>query len=106
MRLPNPPRGKVSWLGKRRSYDPMLSWWRRLIVSVMREQPIWRAVEAATGAEKKNQTWAPLPERDRSTAAGRPCARQVSAKTATSSVHDALSKSAARNQQVSSVRSG
>ena len=31
-----------------------------------------RAVAAATGAEKKNQTCAPLPERDRSTADGQP----------------------------------
>src|SRR5213592_940483 len=33
---PNPPRGRVSWFGKSRSYDSMLNWWRRVIVSVIR----------------------------------------------------------------------
>jgi len=60
----------------------------------------------ATGAEKKNQTWAPLPERDLSTAAGTQTRRHVSTKALTSSVHVLLSKSTARNQQVSSSSSG
>ena len=46
------------------------------------------------------------PERERSTAAGVPRARLVSAKAATSSFQELLSKSMARNQQVSSSRSG
>src|SRR5579864_4759856 len=61
---------------------------------------------AGTGAEKKNQTWAPLPERDLSTAAGRPTPRHVSTNALTSSVHVPASKSTARNQQVSSSRRG
>jgi hypothetical protein len=36
MRFPKPPRGMVSWFGKRRSYDDMLSSCRRLIVSVIK----------------------------------------------------------------------
>ncbi len=45
---------------------------RLAIVSVMRWQPILRAVAAATGVAKKNQTCAPLPERERSTASRQP----------------------------------
>jgi len=51
---------------------------------------------------KKNHAGAPLPERDRSTATGTSTERQVSTKARMSSVHDALSKSTARNQHVSS----
>jgi hypothetical protein len=61
-----------------------------------------RAAHAATGAEKKNQTCAPFPDRERSTTSGRSSRRQVAAKARTSSVHVALSKSTARNQQVPS----
>lgn len=42
----------------------MLSWWWRVIVSVINWQPSLRAVTAGTGALKKNQAWAPLPDRD------------------------------------------
>jgi hypothetical protein len=73
---------------------------------VRRWQPIARAALAATGAEKKNHTWAPLPDRERSMAAGRLIRRQVSAKAITSSVHVPLSKSTARSQHVWSARSG
>src|SRR2546427_332402 len=59
---------------------------------------------AGTGDEKKNQAWAPLPERDLSTAAGRPTRRQVSAKAFTSSVQELSSKSTARNQSLDRKR--
>src|SRR4051812_33927300 len=36
------------------------------IVSVTRWAPSLRASDASTGSEKKIQTWAPLPERERS----------------------------------------
>lgn len=64
------------------------------------------ATFAASGAVKKNQAWAPFPDRERSIAAGTPVDRQVSVNAATSSCHEHLSKSTARNQQVSSSRSG
>ena len=102
MRLPNPPRGMVSWLGKSRSYESMLSSWRADIVSVMRWHPILRAVAAGTGSEKKNHTCAPFPDRERSTSTGRSRRRAVSANARTSSFHEPLSKSTARNQHVSS----
>ncbi len=76
------------------------------MVSVIRKQPSLRAATAGTGEPKKNQACAPLPERDRSMATGKPCRRQVSAKAVTSSCQVFLSKSAARNQQVSTGRSG
>src|SRR2546427_8232418 len=56
-----------------------------------------RAVAAGTGAAKKNQTCAPFPDRERSTAAGNPTVREVSTNAATSSAQDSSSKSAARN---------
>ena len=65
-----------------------------------------RAMTAGTGELKKNQTWAPLPDRERSTAVGMSKPWQVSTKAATSSSQDSLSKSAARNQQVSSLSMG
>ena len=102
IRFPKPPRGMVSWLGNSRSYESMPSSCRLAIVSVMRWQPILRAVAAATGVAKKNQTCAPLPERERSTATGSPIRRLVCTNARTSSIHALLSKSTARNQQVSS----
>jgi hypothetical protein len=65
-----------------------------------------RATDAETGSAKKNQACAPFPDRDRSTAIGTPDERHVSANAATSSLHESPSKSAARNQHVSSSRSG
>ena len=56
----------------------MESWWRRVIVSVMRKHPSFRAATAGTGETKNNQACAPLPERDRSTATGTPRAAHVS----------------------------
>src|SRR5271167_4959679 len=50
--------------------------------------------------------WPPFPERERSKEAGTPIARQVSRYAPASSCHDCLSKSTARNQQVSSESSG
>ncbi|AMY71265.1 hypothetical protein AKL17_4043 [Frigidibacter mobilis] len=49
---------------------------------------------------------APLPDRDRSSAAGTPFVRHVASRALASSAQDALSKSAARNQQVSSRSKG
>jgi hypothetical protein len=57
-------------------------------------------------AAKKNQACAPFPERERSIATEIPTDRQVSAKAAASCFHEPVSKSTARNQQVSSSRSG
>ena len=71
----------------------MPSSWREAIVSVMRWQPIWRAVDARTGSETKNHTCAPFPDRDRSTRAGRASRRAVSANARTSSLQVLLSKS-------------
>ena len=68
--------------------------------------PRRRASEAETGSVKKSQAWAPLPERERSIATEIPNVRAVSQNAATSRIHDALSKSAARNQQVSSGSMG
>ena len=68
--------------------------------------PILRAMVADTGAVKKNHACAPLPERDRSTATGTPARLHVSANALTSLAHEHLSKSMARNQQVSFSRSG
>ncbi len=66
----------------------MPSWCRRTMASVTREQPIFRARAAGTGVAKKNHTWAPSPERDRSTATDRPASRQVATKAVTSSFHE------------------
>ncbi len=68
--------------------------------------PGLRAAAADIGDVKKNQTWAALPERDRSTAAGIPTRWQVSTNALTSTIHVLLSKSTARNQHVSSERRG
>ena len=48
------------------------------------------------------QTWPPLPDRDRSRHASMPLSRQVCRNAAASCRHSFSSKSAARNQQVSS----
>lgn len=45
-----------SWLGKKRSYEDMGNSCRLGMVSVMRKQPILRAVLAGTGDWKKTQT--------------------------------------------------
>ena len=76
------------------------------MVSVMMWQPILRAVAAATGVAKKNQTCAPLPERERSTATASPSRRHVCLNARTSSIHELLSKSTAKNQHVSSSNIG
>ena len=106
IRLPKPPTGIVSWLGNKRSYDAKPISGRCSIVSVRIAAPSCRAVRAGIGSEKKIQTWPPLPERDRSRAAGTPFAWHVSIIADASAAQLALSKSAARNQQVSSGSSG
>ena len=103
IKLPKPPRGMVSWLGNSRSYESMPSSGRSVMVSVSRWQAICRAIDAAIGAEKKNQTCAPLPDLERSTTAGRPYLRAVVVKARASSAQLPLSKSTATNQQVSST---
>ena len=50
----------------------VLSSWRRAIVSVVKKQPILRAIAAGVGMAKKNHACAPLPERDRSIAVSNP----------------------------------
>jgi len=72
----------------------------------MRKQPIRLATFADSGAVKKNQACAPFPDLDRSIATGVPADRQVSANAIRSSLHERLSKSTARNQQVSSTSRG
>lgn len=106
MRFPKPPLSIVSWLGKSRSYESILSSWRSAIVSVMRWQPIFRATAAPTGSEKKNHTCAPLPDRERSMSGVSANRRAVVTKALTSSRHVLLSKSAARSQHVSSGSMG
>ena len=84
----------------------MESSYRRDIVSVSKYDAILRAEVALTGAEKKDQACAPFPERDLSTATGKPRSVQVRAKAVTSARHCASSKSTATNQHVSSRSSG
>jgi hypothetical protein len=76
------------------------------MVSVSRKETMRRAWQAEIGSAKKNQAWAPLPERERSMATGNPTFLHVSENASTSSFHTASSKSAATNQQVSSGSSG
>jgi len=64
------------------------------------------AMFAETGAVKKHHACAPFPERERSIATGILKDWLVSANAVTSSFHEFLSKSTARNQQVSSSSSG
>ena len=100
MRLPNPPIGSVSWLGKSRSYDANPISGRRSIVSVRSSAPSCRASRAWTGSAKKIYTWPPLPDLDRSSAAGISLRRHVSTYASASAAHWSPSKSAARNQLV------
>jgi len=106
MRFPNPPRGSVSWFGKRRSYDFIPISQRRDIASVRRYDAICRAAAAGTRSAKKNHACAPFPDRDRSTATGNPAARDVSAKAETSHCQPAPSKSTATKWQRSPSTSG
>jgi hypothetical protein len=64
------------------------------MVSVSRKEAILRAWQAEIGSAKKNQAWAPLPERERSMATGNPTFLHVSEKASTSSLHAASWKSA------------
>jgi hypothetical protein len=75
---------------------------QRSIVSVKRAVPSRRACGAGIGSAKKIQTCPPLPDRERSRTAGIPLSRQVAMNARASRAHDDLSKSAARNQQLSS----
>src|SRR5205085_11417165 len=94
--------GIVAWLGKNRSYESKPISGQRSIVAVTRSVPRRLASAAGTGSAKKIQACAPLPERDRSMATGTPFVRVASRNAETSFIQDFLSKSAARNQQVSS----
>ncbi len=104
--IPRPPFGIVSWFGKNRSYESNPISCRRSIVLVSRAQASFRARVAGSGVSKKIQICPPRPDRERSRDAGMHHSRHVSRKAAQSSCQLALSKSAARNQQVSSRRSG
>jgi hypothetical protein len=106
IRFPNPPCGIVSWLGKRRSYESRPTSGRPSMVSVRTCDPSLRASAAGIASSKKNQAWAPRPERDRSTAAGRFRRRHAWRKAAASWRQSALSKSTARKKHVSSYSSG
>jgi len=77
MRLPNPPRGSVSWFGKKRSYDFIPISDRRDIASVSTYEASCRAALAGTTTAKKNHACAPFPDRDRSIATGNPTAQAV-----------------------------
>jgi len=76
------------------------------MASVRRRAPSRRASAPGTGSAKKIQTCPPLPERERSTAAGTCLDRQASRNVLTSCCHVSLSKSAARNQHVPSASIG
>ena len=65
-----------------------------------------RAKAAGIASLKKNHTWPPRPERDRSRATGSPIRRQVSMNARASSLQPCLSKSMARRKQVSSSSIG
>jgi hypothetical protein len=68
--------------------------------------PILRANDAGMGCSKKIQICAPFPERDLSKQAGMAQFVQTCKNAETSSVQVVLSKSMARNQQVSSLSRG
>ena len=66
MRLPNPPSGTLSWLGKKRSYESNVIRPLRFMASVRIVLPNFLTLQAGMGSLKKVHTWAPLPERERS----------------------------------------
>jgi len=66
--------------------------------------PNCRADFASIGSEKNIQAWAPFPDFDISMATSTPNRVAASLYARISSSHVVLSKSAARNMQVSSVR--
>src|ERR1017187_10987054 len=72
------------------------------MVRVSSTHPSLRAVIAGNARSKKIQMWPPFPERERSKAAGTFNSLQVSRNASESYSHVFLSKSAARNQHVSS----
>src|ERR1035441_769908 len=76
------------------------------MVRVRITHPNLRAVIAGSARSKKIQTWPPFPERERSKTAGAFNSWQVSRKARESYSQVFLSKSAARNQQVSSGKRG
>jgi hypothetical protein len=93
-------------ISQRRSYESRPISGRCSMVSVRRKEPIFRNSTAGSGSEKKIHTWAPFPERERSSAAATSWDLQVSRNADTSSIHVVLSKSTARNQDVSSGKRG
>jgi hypothetical protein len=60
--------------------------------------PSWRAVTASTGSVKKIHTWAPIPDREISSAAGAPTERAALRYARASSMAAGPSKSAASQQ--------
>src|SRR5215831_2946951 len=74
------------------------------MVRVSSTHPSLRAVIAGSARSKKIQIWPPFPERERSKTAGTFNSWHVSRKARESYSQAFLSKSAARNQHVSSGR--
>lgn len=54
IRFPKPPFGKVSWFGKKRSYESRPISGRCSMVSVRRKKPIFRDNTAGSGSEKRS----------------------------------------------------
>ena len=106
IRFPKPPFGSRSWFGNIRSYDFSPISGLRSIVSVRTYVNTSRTNRAGCGSSKKNQRWAPLPERERSRATGRPISFKTSHIDALSERQLSLSRSIAANFTVSSGRSG
>jgi len=72
------------------------------MVWVSRAVPNFLATVAGIFSSKKNQTWEPFPDLERSTAMGIFNSRQTALNAETSFFHSSLSKSTAKKKQVSS----
>ena len=79
---------------------------RKAMASRSSPDPSVRAVVAGTGPLKKIHTWAPIPDRDTSNAAGTLIARAAFRYDSASSMAAGPSKSAASHQHVSPSNSG
>ena len=101
MRLPRSPSATESCRGKSRSYERKLTATQASRASETRPSPTRLASDALTGPSKNTHTWAPLPERERSTAGDRPCLLQASRYADAASCQPGPSKSAARKWQTS-----
>ena len=103
IRLPKPPWGSVSWLGKKRSYESSPMSGRRSIVSVKQVGTRACAPARPESPRSKNSQTARLVRNAIARAPpADPRRRQVSRNARASSCHPALSKSTARKKHVSS----